>query len=232
MDSQSSAYEIGKVIGGLFGCFLAFLIPALFLFFLIMALTRKTRVMTLWAVVTGVLSLVMILGLIVFGARKAAEVVEESGESRVFGSSDGLVELTGVPGWRELDLDAEDATLRIGNLFSGEFLIIIPELKADFENGTELLDFAEMASDQVITVVEEAKASEFVALTIQGQSAYEQEVTGTIEGSDLVYLNTYIEGEDHFYQVMAWTLRERRDSALPRLRSATASFAEKHREMP
>jgi len=226
MESTSEAYEIGKAVGGLFICFLAVALPALFLFTLVMALTRKGRAWIVSAVVTGVLCLVLVVGMIVFGATRVVKSAKEGMEATSFVSADGLVTIMGAPGWRELDLDSPDADLSIGTMFPGEFLIVISELKTDFEAEVGIAEFAKIASDQVIGNVTNAEASALEPITVRGLTAYRQELSGTIDGTGIFYLNTYIEGAEHFHQVMAWTLIERKEPALPRLRTVSDSFQE------
>jgi len=226
MESTSEAYEIWKAVGGLVACFLGVALPALFLFTLVMAFTRKGKAWIVSAVVTGVLCLVLVVGMIVFGATRVVKSAKEGMEATSFVSADGLVSIVGAPGWRELDLDSPDADLSIGTMFPGEFLIVISELKTDFEEEIGIAEFAKIASDQVIGNVENAEASPLEPITVQGLTAYRQELSGTIDGTGIFYLNTYIEGAEHFHQVMAWTLIERKIPALPRLRTVSDSFQE------
>lgn len=39
-------------------------------------------------------------------------------------------------------------------------------------------------------------------------------------------LLSYVEGKDHFYQIIAWTLTDRKEKTFPRLREAVATFSE------
>lgn len=226
MESTSEAYEIGKAVGGLFACFLAVALPSLFLFTLVMAFTRKGKAWIASAVVTGVICLLMVVGLIVFGATRVVKSAKEGLEASTFMSADGLVSIMGAPGWRELDLESPDADLSIGTMFPGEFLIVISELKTDFEPEVGIAEFAKIASDQVIGNLENAEASALEAVSVQGLAAYRQELSGSIDGTGIFYLNSYIEGAEHFHQVMSWTLIERKEPALPRLRTVSDSFQE------
>lgn len=226
MESSSSAYEIVKVIGGMLGCVLLIVVPALFLFTLIMALTRKTKGWVAGAIITGLISF-LIVGVVIFlSVRSGLKAVKEQQEAQIFSTSDGRVTVAGAPGWRVLDLDSADASMSIGNLFAEEYLIVISELKSDFDADFGIRDFAEIASQQTIDSVENAVAGELVESMVQGLPAYQQEVSGVIEGTDVSYFNTYIEGREHFYQVLAWTLTDRKEKIFPTLRAAANSFTE------
>ena len=226
MESSSSAYEILKVVGGMLGCVLIILVPALFLFTLIMAMTRKSKGWIVATIIAGTISLVMIGVVAVYGVRFGSKALKEQQAVQIFTTTDGLASVTGAPGWRVLDLQSEDATMQIGNFVAEEYLLVISELKSDFDPDFTLLDFAEIASQQTIETVEGAVPGELVEKTIQGLSAYEREVSGTIEGTEVSYCNNYVEGREHYYQVMAWTLANRKEKAFPRLRAAAESFTE------
>src|SRR5690606_14756261 len=127
----SSAHEMGKIIGMMLACVLFLLIPAAFIFTLVMALTRKMKGWIIGVVVSGLVGLLLIgdpLGMGFYSGYKAGKA--RSG-AQVFTSPDGLYSLTGAPGWRILELEAPDATLKVGNLFAEEYLIVIPDLKSE-----------------------------------------------------------------------------------------------------
>ena len=208
------------------GCVLIILVPALFLFTLIMAMTRKSKGWIVATIIAGTVSLVMIVVAAVFGVQLGSKALEEQQAVQIFTTSDGLATVTGAPGWRVLDLQSEDATMQIGNFVAEEYLLVISDLKSDFDPDFKLSDFAEIASEQTIDTVKGAEAGELVETKIQGLPAYQREVRGTIEGTDVSYFNSYVEGREHFYQVMAWTLTNRKETAFPRLRTAADSFTE------
>jgi hypothetical protein len=222
----SSAYETGKIIGMMLGCVLALLIPAAFIFTLVMALTRKTKGWIIGAVVSGLIGLLVIVGVVFSGIFAGIKAAKASREAQVFTSSDGLYAITGAPGWRVLELKSADATLQVGNLIAEEYLIVIPDAKAELGEEFGLQEFAEAASEQTAASVENGESGELVALEIGGRPAYRRGLRGVIEGNDISYSLTYIEGKDHFYQIMAWTLTDRKATVFPRLEAAAGTFTE------
>lgn len=222
----SGVQEIGVVLGMLVSCVLFLLIPALFIFTLVMALTRKTKGWIIGAVVTGVVGLLFVGGIIFSGIYAGFKAAKASREAQVFTSPDGLCSITGAPGWRVLDLEAPDATLQVGNLFAEEYLIIIPDAKAELGDDFLLEEFAEIASGQTLESVGEGEGGELVELEIGGLPGYRREVRGVIEGNDISYHLTYLEGKDYFYQIMAWTLTDKKATVFPKLEAAAASFSE------
>ncbi|MCB1206608.1 MAG: hypothetical protein KDN18_20275 [Verrucomicrobiae bacterium] len=210
----------------LLGCCLGILFPALFLFFLIMALTRKSKGWIIAAVVSGILALLLFGVLMLGGAMSAFKGIKEAAEPREFTSRDELVQITGGGGWRIQDLGVEDATLAVGSPFKEEYLIVISEPKADFPEGFDLSQFAQVALEQSSAAITDPEAGEFTPVSVNGLDGLRVEITGTVDGIGIAYLNTYLSGRDHFHQVMSWTLRERRETAFPNLKSASDSFRE------
>jgi hypothetical protein len=226
MEPTSTAFEVGKAVGGLIACFLFVAIPVFFIVSLILAITRKSRAWTIATVITGTLGLLFIVGSLAFGFYSGFQAVKEGRKAGEFTTSDGLAMITGAAGWRILELNSEDATLSVGNLFAEEYLIVISEAKSIFEPGFGLTDFAEVASEQTIDSIEGAIVTELVAKTVNGMPAFEREISGEIEGIDITYFNTYLEGGSHFHQVLTWTLTKRKEKTMPNLKAAAASFRE------
>ncbi|MEM9284129.1 MAG: hypothetical protein AAGA96_20105, partial [Verrucomicrobiota bacterium] len=142
--NETSAEGLGAVVGGLLGCFLAVLVPALFVFFLVMAIVRKSKGWTVAAVLTGVFGLAL-GAMVIFLGNKAVQKVKETTEiPRVFASEDGLVSVTTPGYWRVLDLASAAAELQLGDPVSEEYLLVISELKTDFEPDFTVEDFASL----------------------------------------------------------------------------------------
>lgn len=226
----TQAYEMGKIIGMMLSCVLFLLIPAAFIFTLIMALTRKTKGWIIAAVASGLIGLLLIGGVLLSGVYLGIKATEANREAVVFASSDGLYEVTGAPGWRVLELESSDATLEIGNLVGEEYLIVISDLKAELGADFTLREFAETASEQTAASLTEGDSGELIETTVGGRPAYQRELRGIIEGNDISYFLSYVEGKAHFYQIMAWTLTDRKATVFPRLEAAAATFSE--REVP
>jgi len=72
----------------------------------------------------------------------------------------------------------------------------------------------------------DAKITEPAPLKINGLPAFQAQVSGTVDGLKIDYLNTYVEGKEHFYQILTWTLASKRGAAFPRIRKAVGTFHE------
>lgn len=228
METTSQAQEIGTAIGAMLGCVFFLLVPASFVFFLIMACIRKTRGWVIATIVCGAILILGIGGVVVSGVMtgyQAAREVARSGS--LFPTRDGLAEITGAPGWAELELGSEDATLMLGSPTAEEYLMVLSEATLDFPEGYTLNDFAELASNAIIDTATNPSASELTPVDIGGLVALSHEVTGTVSDIEVIYNNTFIQGQAHFHQIISWTLPEYKAQGLPHLREATLSFREK-----
>jgi hypothetical protein len=69
-----------------------------------------------------------------------------------------------------------------------------------------------------------ASASESVPLTIDGHPAMQDELSGTKDGINVVFLHTTVDDGDHFQQILAWTLKSRWQQQNELLREFTRTF--------
>jgi hypothetical protein len=216
----------------IFGCCVGLLFPALFLFFLIMALTRKSKGWIIAAVVSGIITLLTFIGGIVFAVTTGVKEAKKQAEPRSFTTSDGVATVTGAPQWRELAIGSADASLGIGNQVLEQYLVVITEPKADFPEGYTLAEFAEIASEQALATLADTEATDFSEVTVGGMNGLRREVTGSADGLGIFYLNTYLESPTYFHQVMTWTLVENKDQYRVVLETAADSFREVGSQLP
>ena len=208
------------------GCCVGLLFPAIFLFFLIMALTRKSKGWTIAAVISGVITLGTFAVGIAFAVKTGMKEAREQAEPRTFKTRDGIAEVTGAPHWREMAIGSADSSLGIGNPVLEQYLVVISEAKADFPDGYALADFAPLAADQAASNVTDLRATDFVEVVVGGMKGLRREVKGKADGLEIFYLNTYLESEGYFHQVMTWTLLENEARHRMVLETAADSFRE------
>ena len=63
-----------------------------------------------------------------------------------------------------------------------------------------------------------------VPLTIDGHRALQDELSGTENGTNVVFLHTTVDDGDHFQQILAWTLKSRWQKQNELLREITQTF--------
>lgn len=63
-------------------------------------------------------------------------------------------------------------------------------------------------------------------VTVNNMNGYLYEIEGSLSGLDVFYYYTFVEGKDHYYQIMTWTLKDRSDSHKKQMVDMTNSFKE------
>jgi hypothetical protein len=103
------------------------------------------------------------------------------------------------------------------------YLIVLSDAKSDFQNLT-LENHHQITRDRMFQKMKNASASEPVPLTIDGHPALQDELSGTTDGTNVVFLHTTVDDSDHFQQILAWTLKSRWPQQNQLLREITRTF--------
>ncbi|MGL5890376.1 MAG: hypothetical protein ACRC3B_10850, partial [Bacteroidia bacterium] len=116
----------------------------------------------------------------------------------------------------------EDASLQYGNLIDEFYVIVIDEPKAEFHRVLEENGLTQSYSSDVngyseilIASYEETFAnlskSDVRDTSISNMPARIISMSGTVDNIDAFYTVSFIEGKDNYYQVMSWTLADRKN---------------------
>lgn len=141
-------------------------------------------------------------------------------------SEDGSSTLSVPTGWsKQTDLNAE-ATLQVANPREELYLIVIREPKTDFPKSTTLETLVKLVRTNAEKSITDAQFSEPTATTIDGFSAKQFDVSGTVSGIKAKYLYAVIETPKNYYQVMSWTLADKYIENKSKLQDAINSFKE------
>jgi hypothetical protein len=136
---------------------------------------------------------------------------------------DGKIKVT-VPGtWTKLPELNKQATLQVGDESNQMYLIVITDAKADLDNFT-LEKHHQLTRDRMLQKMTNASATEPVPLTIDGHPALQDELSGTENNTNVVFLHTTVDDGDHLQQILAWTLKSRWQEYNPVLRELTGTF--------
>jgi hypothetical protein len=174
------------------------------------------------------LNIILIPMLLIPAIAKAHHEMRESGhrsssDTKEMVSADGKSRLVVPHDWKELEDLNDAAELQAGNKSKEQYLIILSEDKADLANFT-LQKHHQTTRDAMLQKMGNASASQPVEVTIDGQSALQDEITGTQDGTNIVFLHTTIESDDGYHQILAWTTRSRWDKNKEKLQEVTRSF--------
>jgi hypothetical protein len=144
-------------------------------------------------------------------------------ERKEIASADGKMKVI-VPGlWTKLPQLNKQASLRVGDKRKEMYLIVITEVKADPDD-FNVEKQHQLTRDRMVQKMKNASATEPVPLTINSHPALQDELSGTENGTNVVFLHTTVDDGDHFQQILAWTLKSRWQQENEQLREITRSF--------
>lgn len=177
------------------------------------------------------LSQKLVLCALLIAQTSACALVQRMGSSGggkpiVLTSTDGGFQLT-VPGdWRSETALNEQASIQASHRFRETYVVLLTESKRDFTGDMTLEQFTTMTRDAMMSQVRSAATTELKPMTINGNRALEYEITGGVEGLNIVYLITTVETPGHYHQIITWTLPSRLEQYRGTLREVTQSFRE------
>ncbi|HEY0047896.1 MAG TPA: TIR domain-containing protein [Pyrinomonadaceae bacterium] len=124
-------------------------------------------------------------------------------------SDDGACQLSFPLGWsKQPDLNSPAATLKVGNPDEELYVIIIPELKSDFDAGTTLDAYADLVRGNLRKLLAEPDFPEPVSTIVGGFPARQFEAGGIYSGIKVKYLYAVVGTLNNYYQIMSWTPAE------------------------
>jgi hypothetical protein len=151
------------------------------------------------ALVLGVMGIPLLVSMIQSDRERLHRLAMEKQE---IASDDGKIRVT-VPGlWTKLPELNKQATLQVGDKSKQMYLIVITDAKADLNNFT-LEKHHQLTRDRMLQKMKNASATEPVSLTIDGHSALQDELRGTENNTNVVFLHTTVDDGDHFQQIHA-----------------------------
>lgn len=180
---------------------------------------RKMSVLMLIAIVCFALSTA--------GCDKIAESLAQSKKPVTITSADGKVQAT-IPGnWEKKSGLHEDGLLQAANLREENYVVVIPDNKADLEDGMTVEEHSDLTRSTIMANVKNCQQTAGpIMLTINGRPAVQYELRGVVSGIKVVYLHTTADGDDKFYQILAWTMPSNYQKNKPILESVVNSFKE------
>ena len=102
-------------------------------------------------------------------------------------------------------------------------MIVISEPKSSVGNIT-LEQHHQLTRDHMLQKMKDSSGTQPVSVTIDNHPSLQEELSGTENGSKVVFLHTTLDDGDNFHQILAWTLKSRWQQQNEILREATNSF--------
>ncbi len=100
------------------------------------------------------------------------------------------------------------ADLQMGNLFKEAYTIVISENKADFEDLT-MEQHSEITRSMIKQSIKNCVESDPEILDIDGNRAIRYQLTGSVDGLNLIYWHVTIETQEHYHQMLLWSLKSK-----------------------
>ena len=172
------------------------------------------------AIAVGVMGIPLLVSMIQSDRERLHRL---SMEKQEIASDDGKIKVTVSGMWTKLPELNKQATLQVGYKSKEMYLIVITDTKAAVGDLT-LEQHHQLTRDRMLQKLKNASASESVSLTIDSHPAVQDELSGTKDGTNVVFLHTTVDDSDHFQQILAWTLKSRWQQQNKLLREITRSF--------
>ena len=220
MQTQSDAYRVGYCLGMVIGVLILLGSLALLVVSIVM-LARGRRKAWLAGLVPGAILVLLFAGGIVYGlvrgfrqgfasTRPSPGVVSPAGPTRVT-ASDGRISLQ-VPGyWLTMPLAKPEITFQAGSEPRNEFVQVLTDLKIDLE--MDLAEYSDTTSNSMVVNLQSGAAGPPSSCKVAGHPALQREITGTVDAVRICYLQTVIETDDAYYQIVMWTTPSKKQAA-------------------
>ena len=138
-------------------------------------------------------------------------------------SEDAKLRVTASGFWVKTSDLNKDAALQVANKGEDMYLMVFTDAKSAV--GQMTLEQRHQATrDRKLQSMQNASASQAVPLTIDGHAALQDEVSGTQQRTNLIFLHTTVDDGDYFQQIVAWTTKSHWSKRNQELRDITNSF--------
>jgi hypothetical protein len=113
--------------------------------------------------------------------------------------------------------------MQVANKREDMYLVVFTDAKSAAGRMT-LEQRHQTARDRKLQNMQNASATQAVSLTVDGHAALQDEVSGTQQRTNLVFLHTTVDDGDYFQQIVAWTTKSRWPKQNQELRDISNSF--------
>ena len=95
----------------------------------------------------------------------------------------------------------------------------------DFAGSLE--DHVDITSNTLMSNIENAIVEDSENIIINGYRAIRHKIRGDVDRTTIVYLQTTIEGDNAFYQIITWTLPSKEEESMDVFKNTILSFRER-----
>jgi len=138
-------------------------------------------------------------------------------------SDDSKLKITASGFWVKTSELNNEARLQVASKSQDMYLMVFTDAKSAV-GGMTLEQRHQATRDRKLQSMQNASATQTVPLTIDGHAALQDEVSGTQQRTNLVFLHTTVDDGDYFQQIVAWTTKSHWPKRNQELRDVTNSF--------
>ena len=117
----------------------------------------------------------------------------------------------------------DQADLQMGNLFKEAYTIIISENKMDF-NDISMEEHSNLTRSMLQRGLKDYQQSSPELLDMGDIQGLRYQLTGSMDGINLVYWHVTLETENHYHQMILWSLKSKFSDNVPDFDSVVHSF--------
>ena len=144
-------------------------------------------------------------------------------QKKEIASDDNKLKVTTSGFWvKRSDLNKE-AALQAAYKSKEMYVMVISDAKSTDGNMT-LEQHHQTTRDRMLQKMSKSSATAPTSHTIDGHPAWQDEVSGTQQRTNLVFLHTTVDDGNNFQQILAWTTKSRWPQENAELREVTNSF--------
>jgi hypothetical protein len=148
-----------------------------------------------------------------------------AGPTKVVLASDEKTQVTVPESWTDLELN-DNAEIEVGNEEDEAYLIVLNELKEDLY-GWNLDKHSRVTLGTLLATLSFPTVTGPKPIKVGSSPAVQYEVKGAMQGRNIIYIHTTVDGPKYFSQILAWTLPSKADATKPQLLEAVNTFREK-----
>lgn len=180
-----------------------------------------------------IIAIVLVAGVFLLGALAAIGVyAAKQGVNEATShitADDGKSEIDVPQSWSRHPGLNDKASIQEANTIREQYLIVLTEMKEDFDDKLTLDEYAKRCLDAMKAHddISGLEISEPTKVDIGGRPGLQYELQGTVDSVKIGYVLTFVEGKKGFHQVMEWTLKSKFSSEKAGFVKVASTFRER-----
>ena len=164
---------------------------------------------------------IALLVCVVAGCKQLQSVVQPS----TLKSTDGKFQITVPAGWHENKTLNAKADIQAANPLKEMYVIVLTEAASDLSEDLTLDQYTDITLNSMKSNLgAAATARQPVRVLINGKLAMQYELQGETKNVKLGYVITNVRSDDHFHQIVTWTLQSKLAENRKILQEVAATF--------